>query len=79
LFKRILFFTEVITSINKIEDRELIRFFISLPPKDYLKSNKLILIVTILLKAFLIKVSLYFYKGLRITSSRTSLSPIIIL
>jgi len=44
---------------NGIKGRELIRFFISYPSKDYLRSNKLVLIVTILLKAFLIKVSLY--------------------
>jgi len=32
------------------------RFFISYPSKDYLRSNKLILIIIILLKVFLIKV-----------------------
>jgi len=57
--KRILFFTEVVTSINRIKGRELIRFSIFLPSKDYLKNNKLVLAVTILLKVFLIKVSLY--------------------
>jgi len=60
LFKRILFFTEIVTSINGIKGRELVRFFIFYPLKDYLKSNKLILIITILLNTFLIKVSLYF-------------------
>jgi len=59
LFKRILSFTEVITSINRIESRELVRFFISLPLKSYLRNNKLELVVIILLKVFLIKVSLY--------------------
>jgi len=59
LFKRILFFTEVVIFINRIEGRELIRFFISLPLKGYLRNNKLVLIITVLLKAFLIKVSLY--------------------
>jgi len=59
LFRRILFFTEVVTSINRIEGRELVKFFISLPLKGYLRSNKLVLAVTVLLKAFLIKASLY--------------------
>ncbi len=49
----------MVTFINRVEGRELVKFFISLPSKGYLRSNKLKLIVTILLKVFLIKTSLY--------------------